>query len=312
MPATWAKLERVGVATTVLVPIAVGGRNLAVLTIGDGDPERLREADMELAIDLGRRSASALERARLWQASRQQLEAEHRLVELLQRTIVPDRLPEIAGVKLAAAYRPAELDIDVGGDWYDAFVAPDGSIVVVVADVAGHGIQAASLMGRVRNALRAYAIEDSDPASILVRLHSLLRAQDATEMVTGFVGRFDPDSKDMTWSRAGHPPPLVVQPDGYARFLDDVNGAPLGAMARPYANAKVALPAGALVVCYTDGLVERRDRILDEGLDWLRERVLEHASDEPEALCDKLVDDPFVPHPAPDDLCVLILRTEAP
>jgi serine phosphatase RsbU (regulator of sigma subunit)/PAS domain-containing protein len=302
-------LERIGCATFLLVPITIAGRNLAVLSIGDDAPGRLRAADVELAIDLGRRGASGLERASLWQASRERLEAEHRIVELLQRSIIPDHLPELPGARVAAAYRPAEVDVDIGGDWYDAFVAPDGAIVLVVGDVAGHGIQAASLMGRVRNALRAYAVEDTDPASILVRLHALLRTQDEAEMVTAFVARYDSACNEMTWSRAGHPPPLVVQPDGSARFLEDVNGAPLGAMARPYRTASVAMPAGSLLVCYTDGLVERRDRILDEGLAWLSMRVRQHRDDELETLCDKLVDDPFVPHPAPDDVCVLALRT---
>ena len=130
-------------------------------------------------------------------------------------------------------------------------------------------------------------------------------------MVTAFVARYDPDANVMTWSRAGHPPPLVVRPDGSPMFLDDVNGAPLGAMARPYREATLALPAGSLVVCYTDGLIERRDRILDDGLDWLRQRVSEHSHDDVDVLCQKLVDDPFVPHPAPDDVCVLVLRTSA-
>ena len=163
-----AKFERVGFRSCVLVPLTVAGRRLAVLSIGDDRPEALASADVELAVDLGRRGASALERARLWQASQQRLEAEHRIVELLQTTIVPDRLPVIPGVQVAAAYRPAEVDVDVGGDWYDAFETTDGRIVVVVGDVAGHGVEAASLMGRVRNALRAYAFEDSDPATVSV------------------------------------------------------------------------------------------------------------------------------------------------
>ncbi len=137
------------------MPITIAGRRLAVLSIGASAPIRLGPSDVELAVDLGRRGASALERAQLWQASQKQLEAEQRIVELLQRTIIPDRLPALPGVRVAAAYRPAEVEVDVGGDWFDAFVAPDDSIVIVVGDVAGHGVQAASLMGRVRNALRA-------------------------------------------------------------------------------------------------------------------------------------------------------------
>ena len=304
------KLERIGFESCVVVPLTIAGRRLAVLTIGDDRSERLGPADVELAVDLGRRGASALERARLWQQSRQRFEAEHRIVELLQTTIMPDRLPLIPGIQVAAAYRPAEVDVDVGGDWYDAFETPDSRIVVVVGDVAGHGVEAASLMGRVRNALRAYAFEDSDPATVLTRLHHLLRNQDDEAMVTAFVARYDPADGMMSWSRAGHPPPLLVSPDGTTRFLDDVNGAPLGAMLREYRTATTRLEPNALMVCYTDGLIERRDRILDDGLAWLAERVREHRRDSLATLCDKLVDDPFVPHPSPDDICVLALRVE--
>jgi PAS domain S-box-containing protein len=304
------KFEQVGFQSCVLVPLTVAGRRLAVLSIGDDRPEPLGSADVELAVDLGRRGASALERARLWQANQQRLEAEHRIVELLQTTIVPDRLPVIAGVQVAAAYRPAEVEVDVGGDWYDAFETTDGRIVVVVGDVAGHGVEAASLMGRVRNALRAYAFEDSDPATVLLRLHRLIRNQDDHAMVTAFVARYEPATSLMSWSRAGHPPPLLVGRDGTTRFLDDVNGAPLGTMVREYRTATTRLDPGALIVCYTDGLIERRDRILDDGLDWLEEKVREYAGDPLGALCDKLVDDPFVPHPSPDDICVVALRVD--
>lgn len=305
-----AKLDTIGFESYLLVPITIAGRRLAVLTIGASAPMHLGSNDVELAVDLGRRGASALERASLWQASQKQLEAEQRIVELLQRTVIPDRLPELPGVQVAAAYRPAEVEVDVGGDWYDAFVAPDDSIVVVVGDVAGHGVQAASLMGRVRNALRAYAIEDTEPASILIRLHTLLRAHDSLEMVTAFVARYDPARSTMSWSRAGHPPPLLVGPGGAALFLDSVNGAPLGTMVTEYRSAVTPMPPGSLLVCYTDGLIERRDKILDEGLAWLGQRVREYAEDDIDSLCNKLVDDPFVPHPSPDDICVLAMRTD--
>ncbi len=142
-----------------------------------------------------------------------------------------------------------------------------------------------------------------------MRLHRLLRANDSLEMVTAFVACHDPEQQTMTWSRAGHPPPLVVTADGRARFLDDVNGSPLGTMVSGYSTATTPMPPGSLLVCYTDGLVERRDRIIDEGLDWLRQRVVEYAHDDIDTLCNKLVDDPFVPHPARDDVCVLALRT---
>ena len=310
-PALRAMFNQVGFESCVLVPLTVAGRRLAVLSIGDERREGLGEAEVELAVDLGRRGGSALERARLWQESQQRFEAEHRIVGFLQTTIIPDQLPELEGVSVAAAYRPAEVDVEVGGDWYDAFETVDGRIVVVVGDVAGHGVEAASLMGRVRNALRAYAFEDSDPASILLRLHRLIRNQDDDAMVTAFIARYEPATGLMSWSRAGHPPPILVAPDGNTRFLDDVNGAPLGTMAREYRTATTRLDPGGLIVCYTDGLIERRDRILDDGLAWLDDRVREYAGSSLPTLCNKLVDDPFVPHPSPDDICVVALRTDS-
>jgi PAS domain S-box-containing protein len=312
-------IETLHYASCIVVPISVVGRTLGTLTIGDDRPEGLRGADIELAVDLGRRGASALERTLLTQAeqaraatalrqSEARAEAEHRLVELLQRTIFPDRLPELPGVELAAEYRPAEVLVDVGGDWYDAFVAPDGRLVLVVGDVAGHGIGAASLMGRVRNALRAYAVETTDAASILHRLHNLLRTLDEFSMVTAFVACYDPATRTMSWSRAGHPPPLLVTSDGRARFLDDVNGAPLGTMVRAYATSVVTLEPDSLLVGYTDGLVERRDRVLDDGLAWLASRVTDLVDRPLDEMCGRLLDDPFVPHPSPDDVCILALR----
>jgi serine phosphatase RsbU (regulator of sigma subunit) len=138
-------------------------------------------------------------------------------------------------------------------------------------------------------------------------------------MVTAFVARYDPATTTLDWSRAGHPPPLLTHGEtiggeatGGTRFLDDVNGAPLGAMQREYRTASTRVAPGTLMVCYTDGLVERRDRLLDDGLAWLAERVREHARAPLDVLCDKLVDDPFVPHPSPDDICVLTMRVDAP
>jgi serine phosphatase RsbU (regulator of sigma subunit) len=163
-------------------------------------------------------------------------------------------------------------------------------------------------MGRARNALRAYAFEDSDPATVLMRLHRLLRNQDETAMVTAFVARHDPREHLLAWSRAGHPPPLLIPPAGPAKFLDDVNGPPLGTMPEEYLTVTTRLDPGALMVCYTDGLIERRDRVIDDGLAWLADRVQEHEHDVLASLCDKLVDDPFVPHPSPDDVCVVALR----
>jgi PAS domain S-box-containing protein len=293
--------------SAIAVPMRIAGRLRGVIVIADDRPTPLGAADLELATEIGRRSASAHERATLWRADQDKLEAEHRMVEVLQRTIVPERLPALDGVELAAVYRPADVTVDVGGDWYDAFVV-DGRVLLVVGDVAGHGIEAASLMGRARNALRAYAVEDDEPARLLERVDRLLGSFDTDTMVTAVVGRFDPRTGELSWARAGHPPPLVCDATATCRYLEDVNSTPLGTVARGFESARTTLGPGCLVVLYTDGLVERRDCAIDDGLAWLAQRV-ERAHDAPlPALCRSLADEPFVPLPSNDDICVLALR----
>jgi PAS domain S-box-containing protein len=301
-------LARLRPVSGIVVAMNISGRTRGVVLIGDDRPVPFGHADLELATDLGRRGASAVERAQLWQMSQLQLAAERHMVEVLQESIVPERLPEIAGLELAAVYRPADVIVDVGGDWYDAFTVEHCPVVLVVGDVAGHGIEAASLMGRVRNGMRAYAVGSADPADLLRRVHEMLCTLDPESMVTAVVAYYHPETKMLTWSRAGHPPPLVCAPDGTTRYLEDVNATPLGTMGRNFASARVELSEGSLVVLYTDGLIERRQRLIDEGLEWLveRTRALRH---EPIAdLCHSLVERSFAMGPAADDICVLALR----
>jgi PAS domain S-box-containing protein len=291
----------------LVVPMAISGRTRGVVVIGDDRPGPLGPTDFELASDVARRGASALERAQLWQASQRQLEVEHRMVQTLQQSIMPEQLPEAPGARLGAVYRPADISIDVGGDWYDAFMVDDGSLVLVVGDVAGHGIEAASLMGRARNALRAYAVEDADPATLLARVHTMLRALDPDAMITAVVARFDPKTRLLIWSRAGHPPPLLCSPDD-CRFLDAVNATPLGTFGRNFEDAREMLEPNSLLVIYTDGLVERRDHLIDEGLQWLSDRVTALRHRDPQDVCAALAEGGFTGEPSNDDTCVLVLR----
>jgi PAS domain S-box-containing protein len=303
-----ALLEQLRPVSGIVVAMNISGRTRGVVLIGDDHPVPFGHADLELATDLGRRAASALERAQLWQLSQYQLAAEHHMVEVLQESIVPERLPEVPGCELAAVYRPADVTVDVGGDWYDAFAVDGSPLVLVVGDVAGHGIEAASLMGRVRNGLRAYAVDDADPASLLRRVHEMLRRLDPDSMVTAVVACYQPDTHVLTWSRAGHPPPLVCEADGTTRFLEDVNATPLGTFGKNFATAQVTLTDGALLVLYTDGLIERRERLIDEGLDWLAARTRASRNEPLAGLCANLVDRSFASSPSADDICVLALR----
>jgi PAS domain S-box-containing protein len=301
-------LDELAPISGIVVAMNISGRTRGVVLIGDDHPVAFGHADLELATDLGRRGASALERAMLWQMSQLQLAAEHHMVEVLQKTIVPERLPEVPGVELAAVYRPADVIVDVGGDWYDVFGGNGEPLALVVGDVAGHGIEAASLMGRVRNGLRAYAVDHADPGALLRKVHELLLAFDPESMVTAVVAFYDPATRVLTWSRAGHPPPLVCEPDGTTRYLEDVNATPLGTMGKNFASAQVLLAPGSLVVLYTDGLIERRQRLIDEGLEWLAERTRALRHNPVDDLCLTLVDRSFATGPSADDICVLALR----
>jgi PAS domain S-box-containing protein len=291
----------------VAVPMTVSGRTRGVVVIGDDRPPPAGTIDLELARDIGRRGASALERAQLWRASQEQLETEHRNVQVLQKSIVPEQLPKLDGAQLAAAYRPADTAFDVGGDWYDAFETADGQLVVVLGDVAGHGIESAALMGRVRNAMRAYAMDSVDPASLLNRTHQMLFTFDPGAMVTAVVACYDPTTRQLAWSRAGHPPPLLSDANG-VRYLEEVNGVPLGTIDHVYKTVSLVLEPGSLLVLYTDGLIERRDAIIDEGLTWLSKRVGGLRDASVSEVCQLLASESFAPSPSDDDLCVLALR----
>jgi PAS domain S-box-containing protein len=303
-----ALIRQLGQVSAVAVAMRVAGRTHGVIIAGDDRARPLGPTELELGTDLGRRSASALERAQLWRLSQLQLAAEQHMVQVLQESILPGQLPEVAGLDLAAVYRPADAIVDVGGDWYDAFAVPHSPLVVVVGDVAGHGIDAASLMGRARNGLRAYAVDDRDPGVLLHHVHELLRVHDPDSMVTAVVATYDPATMMLTWSRAGHPPPLLCDADGTTRFLEDVNATPLGTMGKNFASARVELSEGAVLVLYTDGLIERRERLIDEGLRWLAERTRALRHFPAQTICRSLVDRSADETPSADDICVVVLR----
>ncbi|MFG2004599.1 SpoIIE family protein phosphatase [Spirillospora sp. NPDC048911] len=207
--------------------------------------------------------------------------AEHnRLALQLQRAIMPPtRAPiDAAGLRVAVRYRPAEDEYLVGGDWYDATVLPSGQVLLCVGDVAGHGIQAATDMVVLRNALRGLATTGTGPAQLLTWLN--LMANHLTEHVTAtaLCALYDPDGRTLRWARAGHPPPVLVR-QGRAGVLPPIQGLLLGALPEAvYEEGAVDLEAGDTLLMYTDGLIERRDRSLQETLDHLLATVEEPTS----------------------------------
>jgi PAS domain S-box-containing protein len=237
-----------------------------------------------------------------------QAEREHRIAETLQRTFLPDLLPEIPGVMLASRYVAATTDVEVGGDWYDVLQLADGRVGVAIGDVAGHGLRAASAMGQLRMALRAYALEEDAPAPVLRRLHQLVQRLPLDEMATMVYLVFDPDSQTVTFTNAGHPPPLVIGADGSSTYLEEALAPPLGTPASPdvYEERTTELPPGATLLLFTDGLVERRGDSLRHGLERLREQATV-AGPDLDTLCDHLLDS-LLGREVSDDIAILALR----
>jgi len=250
--------------------------------------ERLRAADAL--------AAAATERAR----------REHQIAETLQRSLLPDRLPQVPGVDLAARYVPATADVEVGGDWYDVISLPDGRLGLTIGDVAGHGLLAATSMGQLRMAVRAYVLQDPAPPAVLAGLERLVTQLPMPEMATMLYLLFDPDTGSLRYANAGHLPAVLVA-DGQSTFLTDALVPPLGVTTGTrFVEAGLTLQPGATLVLYTDGLVERRRVSLQDGLDRLSREALADVG--VDALCDLLLQALSGPEPAADDIALLVIR----
>lgn len=208
----------------------------------------------------------------------------------LQGFLLPDSLPEVEGVELAASYRPAEREVQVGGDWYDVLELPDGRVALSVGDVAGHGLESALLMGQLRTAVRAYALGGMSPAETTAALDELMDRLPGASMATFFLGYLDVASGSLTWCSAGHPPPAVVRPGAPAGWIEGPVAPPLGAMfgQRP-TEAGTVLPPDARLVLYTDGLIERRDTQLEVGMPELLALLEANAGADAEQLVSRIV-----------------------
>jgi serine phosphatase RsbU (regulator of sigma subunit) len=236
-------------------------------------------------------------------------EHEHRLVESLQRSLLTEQMPAVPGVSLAARYLPGARDVQVGGDWYDAIPLDGGRLAVTIGDVAGHGIESAALMGRLRNALRAYAIEGRSPAGVLESLDRLVHRLEPHIMATLTYLVYDPSERRLVFASAGHPFPLLVRPGGEAEFLQGGRSPTLGAdIAAPRREDSTQLPSGSLLVLYTDGLIERRTRPLAEGMTRLAESA-QIAPSDAELACQTILEHMLAGEAVADDVAVLVMRT---
>jgi serine phosphatase RsbU (regulator of sigma subunit)/anti-sigma regulatory factor (Ser/Thr protein kinase) len=226
----------------------------------------------------------------------------------LQRSLLPRALPDVLGTELCGRYVPASESLEIGGDFYDATALGDGRLVITIGDVAGHGTLAAAVMGQVRQAVRAYAFEGHTPAGLMDRL-DLLVSDSGLAMTTCLCGIFDPSSGVLKFANAGHPPPLVRRADGSVERVEGGLSHPLGVtMAHRHVEASLTLELGEALLLYTDGLVERRGEIIDEGIDRLAER-LAVAGPAAAETCERIVAD--LETNLPDDVAVLALTRTA-
>lgn len=299
---------RLGADTLIVSPLRARRRVLGVLTVvrASGRPP-LTEADVTLVENLTHRIALAVDNARLYAQTQA-------IAERLQRSLLP-ALPAVDDLRIEARYAPAAATAEVGGDWYDCFVLPDGDTALIIGDVTGHDLQAAVTMSQVRNMLRGIACDRQEPPGRIIRrldlvIDNLYPHQTAT-CVYALLKRPAEGVYELQWARAGHPPPLLMTPDGATRYLQDAHGILLGldpGAERP--SARTRLPVGSTLLLYTDGLIERRGESLEHSMTRLRQHAAGLVDRHLGAFCDELLAS-LAPDPQ-DDIALLALRLLPP
>ena len=288
--------------TVLVVPLAAHGRTLGTLTLVRLPGPPYADGEAELAEELARRAALAVDNA-----TRYASERETALV--LQRSMLPDLRPFAPGLRLASRYLPGAEGLNVGGDWYDLIPLGEGRHGLVVGDVAGRGIAAAAGMGQLRAVVRAYALEGHAPARLLEHVDRFVTVQRTVSFVTCLYAVIDTSARTLTAASAGHLPPLLLDERG-ARLVDVPNGAPLGASFGGFQDMTIALEPDATVLLYTDGLVEERTRSIDAGLATLC-AAASRWRHSPDALCDGVLLTMSARRPLEDDTALLAVSLDA-
>ncbi|KMS89933.1 DNA-binding protein [Streptomyces regensis] len=300
--------EATGIHSAAIAPIRGTREVLGALTLGrDEKPGDFTTADLPLLEDIARRAGVALDNARLYQRQRA-------VAETMQNHLLP-QMPRVPGLQMAVRYLPAPDASQVGGDWYDAFTLSDGATALAVGDVVGHDLEAAAGMAQLRNMLRAYAWSQQEPPSRIVqRLDEAIMPITDVTMATLILARLTRTTDDqwlLTWTNAGHPPPLLVTRDGLAHYLTEGHSLLLGTGVRTVRpDATTLLPPGCTLLLYTDGLIEAPGHTLDEGLSRLRQHAAALAHRPLPSLTDQLLR--RVHPPGLDDVALLALRTPPP
>ncbi|GIH19914.1 PP2C family protein-serine/threonine phosphatase [Rugosimonospora africana] len=290
-----------GIVSLLGVPMIASDGVIGVLHVGTLSPRRFTEDDVDLLQRVADRASLAVQ-ARTASIDRSATVA-------LQRSLLPAELPAVDGLDVAARYVPGAR-VGIGGDWYDLFALPSGYVGIVIGDVVGNGLRAAVVMGRIRSALRAYALESDDPADVLSRLDRKIQLFEPDAVATVIYAVIEPTRQRMIVSIAGHPPPVLAAPGTAARLLDAPADLPVGAYPdAPRRTVEVPLAAGTVAFFYTDGLVERRDRPLHAGIDKLLDVVTPAPA---EGVCAAAMATLIRDQPTSDDVAVLAVRVGQP
>ncbi|GGO27244.1 hypothetical protein GCM10010116_54620 [Microbispora rosea subsp. aerata] len=306
-----------GIHSLITCPLRARGTRMGVVSFWRSRPlERFDEEDLSYAVELAAKAGVVIDNARRYTQQRN-------TALTLQRSLLPQRLPTQPAVEIASRYLPASTQSGVGGDWFDVIPLSGCRVALVVGDVVGHGIHAAATMGRLRTAVRTLADVDLPPDELLTHLDDLVihLTDEQTGMAEGDPAAFaelgatclyavyDPVSRDCCMATAGHPLPVLVTPDGATELVSGPVGPPLGVGGLPFETIELRLAEDTVIALFTDGLIESRERGIDEGLADLR-RALERPATSLEAVCDT-VTGALLDGRAADDAALLLARTEA-
>ncbi|MET9085608.1 SpoIIE family protein phosphatase [Streptomyces sp. NPDC004237] len=300
-----------GIHSLITVPLRAGNLVLGLANFCRSEkPDPFDTEELTLAEELVARAAVSIDNARRYTR-------EHGMAVTLQRSLLPRRLPEQTALDIAYRYLPAQAG--VGGDWFDVLPLSGARVALVVGDVVGHGLHAAATMGRLRTAVHNFTALDLQPDELLVLLDELVGRIDQDETpadnaatITGatcLYAIYDPVSRRCTLARAGHPPPALLRPDGSVEFPDVPAGPPLGVGGLPFETAELELPEGSRLVLYTDGLVEDRQRDIDEGLELLAGALESAVDGTPDETCAAVLE--RLPARPSDDVALIVARTRA-
>jgi serine phosphatase RsbU (regulator of sigma subunit) len=297
-----AMLRELKFNSAMVVPLIAGENRLGAITfVAAESGRRYDEEDLTFALELARHAALAIDNS-------QHYLREHEAAVTLQRALLPERLPDTAGIELAARYLPAGPGVEAGGDWYDAIDVGDGILDVIIGDVSGRGIPAASVMGRLRTAVHAYALDRLPPAETAERVDRLLSGLEGEEMATMILLRFDTSNHCAEFVRAGHPPALVREPSGEIFELNGEGGSPpLGLMLQQRrSSGSRELAPGSQVLLYTDGLIERRGEAIDTGVERLKD-AFARSSEDLQPCLDSIIES-VAEDSASDDVAALLMK----